>query len=148
MWLVHIETPLRVYIPHCTTQPFFVLLSPVSVSTSAFKQKRDTKYSWSWQGKCNNRELSRMKTLSSSREVPKMPSLDAWGAPWLLGGQFLKPEILISDVWKASPWLGVWDAPVAAAPPTASWEASLGTTAPGNHFWSVACYLIRGRWHV
>lgn len=27
-----------------------------------------------------------MKTLSSSREVPKMPSLDAQGAPWLLRG--------------------------------------------------------------
>lgn len=52
-----------------------------------------------------------MKTLSSSREVPKKPSLDAQAAPWLLGVQFLKPEIPI-HVRRASPRLGVWVLPM------------------------------------
>jgi len=80
-----------------------------------------------------------------------MPPLDAQGGSF--GGvvvwcKFLKPEILISDVGKASPRLGEWGAPVAAAPPAASQEASLGTSALGNHFWFAACFFPRGRWHV
>lgn len=78
-----------------------------------------------------------------------MQLLDAPGSLMaFVGGQFSKPEILISGVRRASPWLGAWGAPSDAAAPAASWEASLGTTALGNHFWFVAWFLTREKWYV
>lgn len=58
----------------------------------------------------------------------------------ILGGRFFKSEIIILDTRKALPALGVWGATTAAAPPAASWEASLGTTVLRNRFWFVACF--------